>query len=452
MKITNKALIAVGILSLASCSTLRSRPEGVRETRRVQILDSLAVSKFTFENGLRLIVLEDDSAPTFAYQTWFDVGSRDEQPGKTGLAHLFEHMMFKGTTRVPDGEFDRLLDEAGAEGQNAYTTHDHTTYIEELPSERLEMIVRLEADRMRNLVINDQSFETERAVVQNERRFRNENSPDGLMYQELYGLAYKTHSYRWPVIGYEQDLASMSADDAREFYNLHYAPNRAVIVVSGDVQTARVLELVSKHYGQIPAVEPHSRQPQSEPEQHAPRRKTLRLNMQVEKLLVSFPIPALNHPDMAALDLLQMVLSGGRSSRLQKALVETGIASRAYAYAADARDPSLFLFGVSLQSGKKAHLAEKILLQELERLSTEEVSDLELERAKNLLSFEFYGGLEGNSERARFLGHYELQAGGVDRGLEMHRARLTVTPARIRDAAATYFQPRRRSAVFGLRK
>jgi zinc protease len=416
------------------------------------VIPSVEAMRFRFPNGLRLVVIEDHSAPTFAYQTWYDVGSRDEEPGKTGLAHLFEHMMFKGTKAVPDGEFDRIVDEAGAEGQNAYTTQDHTTYIEELPKERLELIMKLEADRMRNLVVNDQSFATEREVVQNERRYRNENSPEGMMYQEIYGLAFTKQAYRWPVIGFAEDLARMSSADARAFYEAHYSPNHAVVVVSGDVKAREVRDLVAKYYSVYPRVDAPAPARELEPEQKSPRRKTLRLNVQVEKLLMAYPIPAMDNEDMPALDIIQMLLSGGRSSRLQKALVESGIATDAYGYAADARDPSLFLLGASMQDKMKAILAEKVILRELVRLGNEEVPQLELERARNLLSFEFFSGLESNSAKAHYLGHYESQLGGVEKGLELHQKRLAVTAAQVRDAARRYFPSQKRSVIVGLKK
>ena len=410
------------------------------------------MTRFTFKNGLRLLVHEDHSSPTFAYQVWFNVGSRHEEEGRTGLAHLFEHMMFKGTSKLPDGEFDRLMDEMGAVGQNAYTTQDHTTYIEQLPKERLEKVIELEADRMRNLVVNDQSFSTEREVVQNERRFRNENSPDGLMYQELYGLAFTKHPYRWPVIGYAQDLANMTAADARAFYLKHYAPNRAVIVVSGDVRAGNVRDLIQKYYGEHPRVELALHPITPEPEQKSPRRKTLRLNVQVEKLIMGYHIPNGAHEDQPVLDVIQTVLSSGRSSRLQKALVDSGIASSAWGYASTSQDPDLFIFGVSLQDQVKANLAEKVILRELNRLTTEEIPQLELERARNILNFGFYSSLESNYEKAEFIGMHESQMGGAEKGLELQKKRLQVTTSQIREVATKYFQPEQRSVIVGLKK
>lgn len=225
-----------------------------------------------------------------------------------------------------------------------------------------------------------------------------------------------------------------------------------MIVVTGDVRAAEVRELVAKHYGSYPRVDKASVERVREPEQKSPRRKTLRLNVQVEKLLMAFPIPAMDHEDIPALDIIQMLLSGGRSSRLQKAVVESGIATSAYGYAADARDPSLFLLGASMQDKMKANLAEKVILRELDRLSNEEVSQLELERARNLLSFEFFSSLETNPEKAQYLGHYESQRGKVEKGLELHKRRLAVTSQQVREVAQRYFLPQRRSVIVGLKK
>lgn len=452
MKIKKISLSTVGFLSLLSCSNLQFKNHPGMTQERIQATDSIAVTRVTLKNGLRFIISEDHSSPTFAYQTWFNVGSRDEEIGKTGLAHLFEHMMFKGTQAVPDGEFDRILDEAGTEGQNAYTTQDHTTYVEQLPAERLELIVKLESDRMRNLVINDQSFSTEREVVQNERRYRNENNPNGLMYQELYGIAYQRHSYRWPVIGFAEDLAKMSSKDAREFYQKHYAPNRAVIIIAGDVHKNKVIDLIDHYYGDFPRSDQTPSNREQEPEQNAPRRKTLKLNVQVEKLLMGYPIPALDHDDTPALAVLQTILSGGRSSRLEKALVDSGIATNAYAYASSSKDPSLFIFGCSLQDKMKSYLAEKVIVRELLRLAQEEVSSSELERARNAISFNFYSSLESNPDIATFLGETESQLGGVEKGLQSYRKQIAVTAPQVREVARKYFSDEKRSVIIGLKK
>jgi zinc protease len=223
-------LIVFGALLCVSCAGTPPKPEN----HALPFIGGFEVHRYVLDNGLKLMIVEDHSSPTFAYHTWFRVGSRDEKVKYTGLAHLFEHMMFKGTTVHPPGEFDRLLERAGAEGENAFTSHDYTAYVQEMPKSELDLIVRLEADRMVNLVVDEKSFKTETEVVQNERRFRTENSPDGTLTQILFETAFTKHSYHWPVIGYQEDLERMSAQDAFSFYKTFYNPNNAVVVVVGE--------------------------------------------------------------------------------------------------------------------------------------------------------------------------------------------------------------------------
>ncbi len=453
-------LLALVLLLTFGCSSTpkASRPEtdpllrGMSIQEKVPLAGAFSVNRIQFKNGLKVLVIEDHASPTFAYQTWFKVGSRNETPGRTGLAHLFEHMMFKETKSLKDGEFDRLLEGAGAEGENAFTSRDYTAYIQELPSSQLELIIKAESERMTNVIVNDQSFKTEREVVQNERRFRNENSPDGIMDQELFQIAFEKHPYHWPVIGYQRDLDSMSAHDASKFYQTYYAPNHATIVVVGDVKTEQVKALVDKHYGHLlPQLTPEIPQI-TEPAQLKPKEKVLKLNIQVEKLLMGYKIPNFRHEDMPALDLIQRLLTDGKSNRLQEALVDTGIASSARSDDFEDRDPSLFLIMVNLQIGKKASAAEKVILSELKSLSEVPVSEEELKRAKNKSKFAFYQGLESNYDKAYFLGVYESLADDFSVGLEHEKKVATVTPQDILRVAKKYFQPNSRTVIKGVKK
>lgn len=451
----------LGMLSGCSSSathTSADSPDSRQET--ISLTQKIQVNRYALKNGLRLLVVEDHSSPTFAYQTWFKVGSHDEQKGKTGLAHLFEHMMFKGTTRLPDGGFGRLAESVGTQGQNAFTSRDFTAYIQELPllkgqRDNLELIAEAEADRMTNLVVNEASFKTELEVVQNERRMRNENSPDGLMDQELFNLAFTQHPYHWPVIGYQEDLNRMSVQDAVDFYKSHYSPNHATIIVVGDVVPNKVLDIVQKYYGELasaPSQVSSNLKIEVEPPQTSPRRKQLRLNIQVEKLLVGYHTPAFSHEDTAALDVLQVILSGGKSSRLNQALVETGIASAAEAFGFEDKDPSLFVAAVNLQKKKRAAVAESIILREFKRLADEKISPEELERAINRMNFRFFGGLETSYEKAYFLGHYETGAGDFIAGIEHQKKIQTVTPEDIQRVTRLYLDPKNRTVITGVPK
>ncbi len=420
--------------------------------KKLPFFGTMEVQRYVLPNGLKLLVLEDSSSPTFAYQTWFRVGSRDEDVGYTGLAHLFEHMMFKGTKTVPEGQFDRTLEQAGAEGENAFTSRDYTAYVQEMPKDKLELIVKLESDRMVNLVVNEKSFKTETEVVQNERRFRNENSPDGLMYQEIFGVAFQKHSYRWPVIGYEEDLNRMSAKDAEKFYRNFYAPNRATVVVVGDVKAKEVLKLVGKYYGGLEAQNPPERNIPKEPEQTSPRRKVLKLNTQVQKVMIAYPAPPVNHEDIPALEVMRTVLTGGKSARLPKALVETGIATGIDAFDLDDKDPSILIFMANLQKGKKATLAESVFLRQLELFKKAPISQAELDRAKNTLQAQFYDSLSAPTERANFIGHFETVSESFRTGVDLFNRINGVTATQVQAVAQKYLRAESRSVVMGVQK
>ena len=421
--------------------------------KEVRLVGDKKAYRTDLKNGLRVILVPDRSSPTFAYQTWFNVGSRDEEIGKTGLAHLFEHLMFKGTKNHPTGEFEKRLDTAGAEGQNAFTSNDFTAYVQELPKERLEMIVELESDRMTQLIVDEQLFKTEREVVQNERRQRTENSPEGLMYQEMYELAFEKHPYRWPVIGYQKDLDSMSFRDAEDFYKSHYSPRSAVVIVTGDVELDDTLKLIKKYYGRIgnPELPPAAAIPM-EPKQATVRRKTLMLNMEVEKLFMAYKIPEANHPDLIALSVLDGILSGGRSARLPRALTDTGVTRTAWSHVAEGKDPGLFLVGATLQKGRKAVQAERMILSEIQRIRTQGVTQEEVDRTLNRLEFSYLEGLRTNKGLAEFIGENELTYGNFERGLQIYEAMRKVKPEEIKAVAMTYLNPEARTVLLGIPK
>lgn len=425
------------------------------ETRKQEVLPwigPLAAHRYVLDNGLKLVVVPDSSSPTFAYQTWYRVGSRDEAIRYTGLAHLFEHMMFKGTKRNPGGQFDKLLEAAGAEGENAFTSRDYTAYVQEMPASSLELIAELEADRMVNLVVDEKSFKTETEVVQNERRFRNENNPDGTMYQAIFEEAFTDHPYHWPVIGYQADLERMHATDALAFYKAHYSPNNATIVIVGDVKPEAALATIQRHYGGLPSQPSPASGRRLDPPQTAPKIKTMPLGIQVEKLLVGYRVPAYLHADMPALDVLQALLAGGKSSRLHLALVNTGIAANVDTFGFEDVDPSLLLVMANLQKGRSANTAEAVILKELAKLTKTGPSEDELKRAKNRLSLQFYEGLESNVERAHFIGHYETIAGRFTAGMDHFNAAMKVSALEVQAVAKRYLAPEARTVIKGVRK
>ena len=416
------------------------------------VAGNFAVKKVQFKNGLKLLILKDPSSPTFAYQTWFNVGSRNEVIGKTGLAHLFEHMMFKGTKNHKEGEFDSILEQAGVEGENAFTSNDHTVYVQELPKEHLDLIIGLESDRMVNLLVNDQSFKTEREVVQNERRFRKENSAEGTLYQTIFETAYTDSPYHWPVIGYEQDLNMMTAQDARDFYEKFYSPDRATIVVVGDVDEKEVISKVEAAYGSLPAKNTPDGEIKKDVEQTAQRRKKVPLNIQSEKLWMAFKIPEAASLDTPVFEVIQGILTDGMNSRLNRALVNSGIATEISSGSFSLRDPGMFVFMADLQKGKSASLAEGIILREIEHLKNKLVMEDELQRAKNLMRFHFYEKLATASGKAHFLGEFETTYGNFEAGLNQQSEIMKITPERINQVIKQYFDSSKMTVLTGVPK
>mgnify|MGYP001986101795 CR=1 FL=1 len=284
------------------------------------IFGEIHVNRFELHNGLKLIVWEDHRAPVFSFQTWFGVGSRHEEPGRTGIAHLFEHLMFKATKNMKEGEFDRIMEAAGAQ-TNAATWVDWTYYREKLPAGSLDLVCKLEADRMENMILNKDQLESEREVVVNERLLRVDNDPDGTLYEQLYKLAYGDHPYGWPTIGWRDDIRAISLEDCLAFYKRYYAPNNATIVVVGDVDTDELLTLSERYYGHLEAQDVVKESPPTELDFAGPKRAEFELELSAERGIYAWHAVEGTHDNHAALQILDEVLTGGESSRLYKRLV-----------------------------------------------------------------------------------------------------------------------------------
>jgi len=369
------------------------------------------IGQFELGNGLRIILLEDHSAPVLSYQTWYGVGSRFEKRGKTGIAHLFEHLMFKGTENYPHDVFDRIFEEAGAQ-VNAATWLDWTFYFENLPAGQLELAARLEADRMVRLVLNQAQLDSERDVVKNERRFRVDNDPDGIMDETLLAMVFPTHPYGMPTIGYMEDIDNLTLDDCLTFYRTYYSPGNATLVIVGDVGARESLVTVAKQYGSIPRVEIPPSNPAPEKVQTKAMEKTLKLPVASEKARMAWrAVPATDN-DVHALDLANEVLFSNESSRVYRILVEDkGLASDVDGAMEAFRLDGLFVVDLVMNAGKKADEAVEVVLSEMERLAREGPTEVELARAKNHMEAAFQRSLASVGSRATQLGMYELTAG-----------------------------------------
>ncbi len=348
---------------------------------------SSTVTDTTLDNGLRVIVKEDHRAPVAVSQLWYRAGSMDEHNGATGVAHVLEHMMFKGTEKVPEGQFSKRIAAAGGR-ENAFTNRDVTVYFQQLQKDRLPIAFELEADRMANLLLKDESFAKEVQVVMEERRLRTEDEPQSIVYEQLMSVAYQAHPYRRPVIGWMDDLENMKPKDARDWYARWYAPNNATLVVAGDVDPQEVIALAKKTFGALPAKPLPSRKPQSEPAPRGEKRIVVKAPAKQPYLLMAYHAPALHDAEKDvmpwAMQVLASVLSGNGSARLNKRLVkEQKIAVDAVAgYDGINRGPGMFYLEGTPSEGKTAAALEKALRAELHRIQQHGVSEEELNRVK----------------------------------------------------------------------
>jgi zinc protease len=407
----------------------------------------LGVERYRLKNGLELAVCEDRSAPVIAYHTWYRVGSRHEREGKTGLAHLFEHLMFKETENHPEGEFDRMLEEAGAES-NAATWLDWTHYNIAIPKEQLSLVVELEAERMSRLLLHDPQVASEKEVVANERRYRVEDDVEGAVSELLWSTAFTRHAYRWPTIGWMQDIQNFRADDCVDFYRTFYAPNNATLVVVGAVDPPELLRRVTQAYG---ALEP-SRLPiedvRPEPPQTEERRREVRKPTATEKLAIGYHAPALGDFDHPALSLLSEVLLGGRASRIHDKLVrELEIASEVRVFVSPFRDPGLFEIFASARAG---HTAEELLDAidaEVARVREQPVSLAEIERARARSELGLLAGLDSVDGKASTIGFYETVLGRPNAAFERLEAFARISASDLLRVARRYLVPERRSIV-----
>lgn len=397
----------------------------------------------TLGNGLKVIVKTDHRAPVAVQQVWYRAGSMDENYGVTGVAHLLEHMMFKGTPTVPAGEFSRRIAALGGR-ENAFTSRDHTAYFQTLQSGLLPQAMQLEADRMAHLTLSPAEFAKEIQVVMEERRLRTDDNPQALLHEQLMATAYQTHPYHHPVIGWMNDLRQMTAADARDWYTRWYAPNNAVLVVVGDVDPQQVFAWAEQYYGAIPARTLPVRKAGEETPASGPRRVVVRAPAKQPLALLAWPAPRLADPardaDPYALEMLAAVLDGHASARLPQALVKNArIADEVGAgYDAIGRGPGLFTAEIVPAEGKSLAEAVAALKGELARVAREGVSAEELARVKAQLLAGQVFQRDSLFYQAMLIGEAET-AGLSWRVIDARYVRLrAVTPEQVQAAAKAY--------------
>ena len=353
--------------------------------------------EYLLNNGLKLIVREDHRAPTVAHMAWYRAGSMDEVNGKTGVAHVLEHMMFKGTDKVKAGEFSRLVAAVGGR-ENAFTSRDYTAYFQQVEKSKLEDVIKLEADRMSNLNFDDAEFLKEIQVIMEERRLRTEDNPSSLLNESLMATAYMSSPYRHPVIGWMNDLENMKASDARDWYRSWYKPNNATVVISGDVDAKKVLNMVEKYYGAAAAHDLPVRKPQIEPPQRGIKQVQVKAPADSAQLTMAWKVPRLepgklDDPEPYALELLTAVLDGYDNARLNRTLVkqEEVVNDVGVGYDMISRGPELFLISTTMAKGKTVDQAQTSIRKALNELKQKGVLDSELKRIKvRILSEQIY--------------------------------------------------------------
>lgn len=425
----------------------RTTSQRIRSLGAAPFAGSLVLHRFELGNGLQVRIVPDHSAPVLSYHTWFRVGSRHEVPGKTGLAHLFEHLMFNETERIPYGEFDRLIEAAGGE-TNASTWTDFTQYHAELPAVELPMIVDLEAQRMSELLLREPQVASEKEVVANERRSRVEDDVEGTAAELLYATAFTQHSYRFPTIGLMEDIEAFSTEDCEGFYRTYYAPNNAVLVIVGDVELEPTLALICDHYGKLTAATLPAEQTVPEPAQDAERVATLERETPAAKLVLGYRGPAVADPDHVVLSLVGDLLCGGRGSRLYRRLLrEKELVSDLSASVTPFAHPGLFELWFSLRSGAEVDEVLAEVDAALAALVSEPPSPAELARTANRYELGLLQSLETASGKADQIGFHEAILGDASMLFKRLEAYRTVTAAQVTEVAQRYLQPQRRTRV-----
>jgi zinc protease len=396
-------------------------------------------------NGLKVILLENHKAPLITFQVWYRVGSRNEEWGKTGLSHMLEHMMFKGTKKVGPEEFSRIIQENGG-NDNAFTSRDNTAYFENLSADRVQVAINLESDRMQNLMLREEDFRTERMVVMEERRLRTEDNPQAVLQEQVEATAFQAQPYHWPIIGWMEDIARFTLGDLKAYYKTYYNPINAFLVVVGDFKKEELLPKIEKAFGSYPkGIAPHQER-DKDPPQIGERRIFVKKEAQLPFLEMGYHVPNFREQDSYVLEVIATVLSGGKSSRFYQTLVR----EKRLVLSADAdhsllsRDPSLFYISADLLPGKDVAEVERAFDQEIDRLQREQVGEQELEKAKNQLEASFLFGQDSIFYQAMLLAQHEIALSWktIDDYIPSIRK---VTPEDIQRVAQKYLVPDNRT-------
>jgi len=403
------------------------------------------VFEYKLENGLNILLLPDNRAPMIVSKLWYGVGSRDESPGETGIAHFLEHMMFKGTKKYGAKVFSNLIKKNGG-SHNAFTSFDYTGYYEKLPSNKLELAIKLEADRMKNLKFIKKEFELERKVVLEERRTRVDDNPVSYLFEKLRQKSFGSHTYANPIIGWEEDLKKISLTNMKSFYKRFYVPENATLVIVGNIEISKTLQIIKKYFGKIRSNGNFKRKVLIQTSQQKERSISVRRNAALPYFAMAYHTPNWNHPDAAALTLLEYILGGGKSSRIYQRLVrQEGIAlSAGVDYRYLSYDPNLFYLYAQPSTGISVSKIKKIFFEELKKISTLNVSNKELKRAIKGIEASSIFSMDSHYYRAMMLGRSAVC--GDWRIIKNYLKKIRkVTPDQMVKVAKKYFNAKNRT-------
>ena len=394
----------------------------------------------TLPNGLRVILSEDHSTPIVHVAVWYHVGSKNERPGRTGFAHLFEHMMFKGSKNVEPEAHTSIVSSVGGRS-NAYTTEDTTVFWQTLPAQYMPLALWLEADRMATLRVDDAAFRREREVVKEERRMRIENQPYGRLSEIIYDHAFTTHPYKHPTIGSMADLEAASIADVRDFHSTYYVPENATVVIVGDFDSAQGLQLATQYLGRVPkAARPVPRDIPKEPPQIKEKRAAVEEAWPLPAVVVAYHITYDGHPDSYPLHITSKILSDGQSARISRELIyNQRLCLSAFGSGNLIEHPNLFFAVCIVQPGQTPAAAEKALIAEFEKLKTEGVSAHELQRAQNQFARDYILSRETNEDKAMHLAHAAVIHNDITTADGEFDIFTNTTVADVQRVARTYF-------------
>lgn len=404
------------------------------------------IKQFTLANGMKIIVLEDDSIPNANMYSFWKVGSRNEYPGITGLSHFFEHMMFNGSKKYGPKMFDRTMEAAGG-SNNAYTTENSTVYTNWFPADALELMFDLEADRMQNLDINADVVESERGVVTSERSTGLENSNYRMLSEQVKAAAFRAHPYSWSVIGHESDIANWKLQDLKDFHKTYYAPNNAIVVVVGAIKFEDVKRLAKEYFEPIPAQAAPREVHTVEPKQVGEKRVYVqKKSVTSPNVMLAYHVPETKHEDYYALQILAGILSDGDTSRLTKTLVyEQDLAAQVFAFSSESIDPNLFYFYAIAAPNVDVDLLEKGLITQINEVMKNGVTDQELQKVKNRQLVNFYREMSTINGKANTVGSYEFYFGDYNALFELPNSLDKVSKEDVQRVANLYLRKANRT-------